>query len=78
MFWMVFAGAGWSASAGNITDIYFYLFFAGIGMTIIMLISSLNISPTQEEQQEKRTEQGAKGMAGMRERLGWRKLRRKN
>jgi hypothetical protein len=78
LFWLVFAGAGWVASAGDVTNINFYLAFAGIGMMIATLISALNVKPTQEAKQEKQSgSPEERGMAGMRKRMGWRQLPRR-
>ena len=81
LFWLVFAGGAFTVSGADVTSIYFYLFFAGMGMTLATLVATLNFHPTQEQKKE---EQGEKKVtfsdkrAALRERLGMRKLERRN
>ncbi len=76
MFWLVFMGAGWVNSAGSPTDINFYLFLAGFGMVVIMLISSLNTHPNQETKIEQKERAVGKGTPdSWRKRMGWHQKR---
>lgn len=81
--WIIFAAAGWDYSAGDPTDIYFYLFIFGVAMAIAMLLSSLGFSATlqkfieeKKEELAKKPERGIDKLDEMRERQGLRKLNR--
>jgi hypothetical protein len=52
LFWMVFAGACFIVSAGDVSDIFFYLFLAGIGMIFAMLLEVLVFSPSRQKKKE--------------------------
>ena len=75
MFWLLLSSAGWAESLGNVANIYFYFFLFGIGMSLAVLISALNFSPTKETNQER--QQSGSRMDGWRERMGWRPLKRR-
>lgn len=63
LFWVVFAGASFlNSSGGDLSNIYFYLFFAGVVFCFAVLLDVLNVSPfkamRKEQIEEKQLKKG--------------------
>lgn len=75
-FWLIFAASAFVISAGDVTDIYFYFFFGGLGVAISLLIDLLNYGKGKPEQNDSENADRRGGLDKMRARMGWRSIRR--
>ncbi len=55
--WLIIAAYGYITAAGDMTNIYFYVFFFGVAMTITMGFESLRIMQMSREYREDETEE---------------------
>lgn len=60
IFWLVCAGASYVVSGGLPTDIYFYFFWAAVGMFLALLIDLLHFAPERKRKGQENEEEEEK------------------